>query len=82
MGAGFWSNLDAVGQWMVPTVETEQEAREFIASWDTWNDPNAYTYHAVQTVEVWATVDELNRAGLSQWTAPLLANMPTAGGRQ
>lgn len=72
LGLAFWSALDCVGQDTVP-VMTEDEARAFIDSWpDCPVKSDGFTYHPVQIAgDHWATIEELDAAGLSEWTVPL-----------
>jgi hypothetical protein len=79
MGLGFWSNLDTANQWTVVTLPSEQAARDYVASWHEWNNPDSYTYPRIDCSGTWATIDELNRAGLGHLTGPLLINAPVAG---
>lgn len=78
-GMAFWSMLDAGGQHQVVTFENEEDAREFVGEWVPKQDPNAYEYVEIESVNEWATVAELDRAGLGEWTALLLYNSPALG---
>ena len=84
-GLAFWSNIDCAGQYQVPLMTDEAEARAFIATWRSPTgpiDPDAFTYHTVESVEKWATIEELDAVGLSHLTAPLKAErMGPAMGR-
>lgn len=73
MGLAFWSNLDCAGQTCVPVMPDEAEARRFIDVFPPPIDKNAFKFHPVQAVETWATIEELDAAGLSEWTTPLKA---------
>lgn len=73
MGLAFWSAIDCVGQETAPLMTDEAEAQTFLDQWDTTIDKSVFTFHAVQAVAVWATIEELDAAGLSAWTAPMKA---------
>ena len=73
MGLAFWSCIDCVGQETAPLMTDEAEARDFIDHWQNVPDRTVFTFHAVQAVAAWATIEELDAAGLSAWTAPLKA---------
>jgi hypothetical protein len=76
LGLAFWSNMDCAGQYQVPLMADEAEARAFVSSWRSPAgpiDPDTFTYHAVESVETWATIEELEAAGLSHLTLPLKA---------
>jgi hypothetical protein len=72
MGLAFWSNLDCAGQDCVPVMPTEAEARAYVNLMK--NKPShEFTFHSVQAAKRWATIEELDAAGLSAWTIPLKA---------
>lgn len=73
MGLAFWSALDCVGQDTAPVMPTEDDARQFTSTWCLSTDPQTFTYHPVQAAKHWATIEELDAAGLSEWTVPLKA---------
>lgn len=79
MGFAFWSMMDTAGQHTAVTFEGETDAREFVAEWVPAQDPDAYRYVPVQTATDWATVIDLTRAGLSEYTALMLFNTPAVG---
>ena len=84
MGLGFWSLMDAAGQYEAATFENEAQARAHVASWDSHNDPNAFGYHKVVCAnEFYATVDELKAAGLEDLLGEMeieqLRNTPAMG---
>ena len=66
MGFGFWSKLERAGQESVPVFETEADAREHVASWLQGNNPDDYTFEAVEVAfeSEHATVKDLFEAGL------------------
>lgn len=67
MGMGFWSNLDPVGQDVACTFESEEQAKEIIASWDS--QPPADTKFTLVEAkhEFHATIPECVNAGLPAW---------------
>lgn len=76
LGLAFWSALDSVGQEQVP-VMTADQAVLLLASWHDL--PGGYRdamkFYPVRTAHAqYATIEELDAAGLSQWTTPLKAN--------
>lgn len=74
IGLGFFSNIDCVDQTQAATFLSEADARSYIATWDENGDPDKFTYSPVQTAHAqYATIEELDAAGLSQWTAPMKA---------
>jgi hypothetical protein len=83
MGLGFFSMLDCAGQDQAVTFATPEAARQHVADWTSENDP--LRFHTVQVIaaSTWATIDELDAAGLEHLTGPMkserLRNMPTAG---
>lgn len=79
LGFAFWSNLDAGGQHLVVTFDDEKDAREFVSEWVPAQDPDTYSYVTVDSVSEWATVAELDKAGLGELTALLLYNSPAVG---
>lgn len=83
MGLAFWSAMDCVGQDCVPVMPDEAEARAFIDAWDgnDVTDKTVFKFHPVQAAKQWATIEELDAAGLSEWTTPLKAARmgPAAG---
>lgn len=73
-GLAFWSALDSVGQEQAP-VMPEDEAVKFVSRCCPVSELPLVTYHPVQIVgDHHATIEELDAAGLSQWTTPLKAN--------
>lgn len=83
LGLGFFSMLDCAGQITAALIESEAEAREHVSTWSTKNDPDTYRYVEVTAVRQWATIEELEAAGLGEFTAPLrderLRSLPAAG---
>lgn len=81
MSLAFWSATDCVGQDCVPVMPDEAEARAFIDTWCITADKTVFTYCPVQAAKQWATIEELDAAGLSEWTTPLKAARmgPAAG---
>ena len=79
MGFAFWSMLDTGGQYQVVTFEDEEDAREFVGEWVPAQDPDTYNYVEVDSMKEWATVVELDRAGLGEFTALLLLDTPVVG---
>lgn len=67
MGLAFWSAMDCVGQDCVPVMPDEAEARAFIDVWCITTDKTVFTYCPVQAAKHWATIEELDAAGLSEW---------------
>lgn len=80
MGMAFWSMLDAAGQYLAPTFEDDEDARDLVRSWVPLQDPDHYTYVELHSVNEWATIAELDKAGLSGFTALMLFNSPVVGG--
>lgn len=78
-GLAFWSMLDAAGQSEVVTFEDEADARDFVGSWVPPQNPDQYSYVEVESVREWATVAELDRVGLGDFTALLLFNVAPLG---
>jgi predicted methyltransferase len=83
MGLGFFSALDCAGQDTAAIFPSEAEARSYVATWEENSNPDKLTYPAVKIAgDHWATIEELDAAGLSQWTVPLKsARMGEAVGR-
>lgn len=79
MGFAFWSMLDVGGQYLCVTFEDEEDAREFVGDWVPTQDPDTYNYVEVDSVTEWATVAELDKAGLGEMTALLLYHTPGVG---
>lgn len=84
-GLGFFTNGDCGGQEEAALFATEAEARDYVRQWENNNDPEAYTYAPVtaDTEPYWATIEELEAAGLGHLVEPLRAerlhNAPIAG---
>jgi hypothetical protein len=52
LGLGFWSRLDAADQESAVTFDSEQEAKDHVASWDCSDElKNAVTFQPVETSE-------------------------------
>lgn len=62
-GLGFFTLLDSAGQPSACTFTSEAEARKHVASWQSHNDPDAYTY-VVCGGPRYATIADLKAAGL------------------
>lgn len=73
LGLAFWSNIDCAGQIHVPLLADESEARAFLATWHGQVNPDDFTFHPVTSAKTWATIEELDAAGLAHLTAPLKA---------
>lgn len=73
MGLAFWSALDCAGQDCAPVMVDESQARAFIDQLRNIPDRTVFTFHPVEAVEIWATIEELDAAGLSEWTGPMKA---------
>lgn len=73
MGLAFWSNMDCAGQTCAPIIPDEAEARKFLEMRSHGPGPEAFRYHPVQAAEAWATIEELDAAGLSDLTWTLKA---------
>jgi hypothetical protein len=74
LGLGFFSAMDCAGQDSAAVFPSEKDARFFIAEWSDNNQPDMFTYPTVQAVDTyWATIEELDAAGLAEWTIPLKA---------
>lgn len=85
MGLGFFSAMDCAGQWEAAVFLSEDEARAYVAAWSDNDQPDMFTYPSVQAEQdFWATIEELDTAGLSEWTIPMKAERlgPVAGGIQ
>lgn len=78
-GMAFWSMLDAGGQWTCVTFDDEADARDFVESWTPAQNPDGYRYVSVDTTAAYATIGDLDRADLSDFTALLLYNTPVSG---
>ena len=67
-GLGFWSKLDPAGQEYACVFETEDEAREYVSSWD---NPVSFRFVIVEWSIVSgykvATIGSCVRAGLEGW---------------
>lgn len=73
MGLAFWTELDCVGQEQAPVMMTE-EADVLARHWQLPADLKAqFIFHPVKAVGMWATIEELDVAGLDKWTTPLKA---------
>jgi hypothetical protein len=79
VGFAFWSMTDAAGQHQVATFSDEVEARNFVRQWSPPQDPDSYRYLSLFTSSEGATVEELVRVGLSDYTRLLLLNLPHVG---
>jgi len=79
VGFAFWSMLDPGGQHQAVTFDDEEDARDFVKEWIPPQDPDAYRYVTVESASEWATISELDRAGLGTMTALLLFNTPVEG---
>ena len=84
LGLGLWSMWDAGEQPAVATFESEQQARDFVRSWDNGNDDSVYGYPVVEAADEYsATIDELKAAGLEELLGDLamvgLANTTAMG---
>lgn len=83
MGLGFFSNLDCAGQDLACIFDTEDQAREHVSGWDDNNDPELYGYVGVDVAARWATIEELEAAGLKEFTQQMrterLINLGVAG---
>jgi hypothetical protein len=66
MGFFFWSKLDASGQIAAVTFGSVNQAREYIAGWESNDDPDAFGYVIVESGN-YATVEECTAAGLPRW---------------
>jgi hypothetical protein len=66
MGFFFWSKLDASRQIAAVTFESEHEAREYVAGWESNGDPDGFGYVRVESGS-YATVEECTAAGLPAW---------------
>lgn len=53
MGLGFWSKLDDVGQDSAVLFNSEQEAREIAARWETQFNEDELTYVPLKVPEGW-----------------------------
>jgi len=72
MGLGFWSILDPVGQPSAVTFPSEDEAEQFMASWDSGRPPGAVLV-AVYPDDIdgntyYASIDACVAAGLKGWS--------------
>lgn len=67
MGLGFWSKLDSAGQERACVFETPEQAEAHLASHD---DPvkNCVTREVECDDSNYATISELEAAGLPTWT--------------
>lgn len=65
LGLGFFTLIDCAGQAAACTFQNETDAREYISTWETQNNPDTYIYVSVSTGDIFATVEELQRAGLT-----------------
>jgi len=81
MGLGFWSLWDAAGQDCAVVFDTERDARDHVASWESGGDPDAYGYAGVPLSPEarYATVGELREAGLDDLIGELAINVPIIG---
>ena len=75
LGLHFWSgliDLEANGVVAFPSVNT---ARLRVCEWNNGSDPDAYTYAPVSTSTRYgfATIEELQRAGLERYIRKLRA---------
>ncbi len=75
LGLGFFSVLDSAGQHHATTFPTVEASREHVISWDANNDPDAYRYVEMDGDGEWATVEELEAAGLSEFTKEMRQNI-------
>ncbi|MFG6080332.1 hypothetical protein ACEUZ9_000882 [Paracoccus litorisediminis] len=83
LGLGFWSKISAEGQEEACTFKNEELARDYIATWEENGDPAKYGFAEVATDAPFATIAELDAAGLEDMTGPMkdarLDNMEPAG---
>lgn len=71
MGLGFWSKLDPVGQPSACTFESIEQAREFMASWDS-GEPAGVSFAPVTPDDgSYASIAACVRAGLEGWVDEL-----------
>lgn len=74
LGLGFFSMLDCAGQDHAATFPTVGAARLHVIPWDENNDPDAYRYVEVDGSSEWASIEELEAAGLSEFTKVMRHN--------
>ncbi|MEH0291810.1 hypothetical protein V6R98_02195 [Agrobacterium sp. CCNWLW71] len=83
LGLGFFSQLDCAGQDHATVISDIDLAREHIATWESNNDPSEYRFVEVDAAADWATIEELEAVGLSEFTktmrAERLSNLGVAG---
>lgn len=81
MGMGFWTLMDCVGQDQAATFVSEAQAVEHVRSWEEENNPNDFSYHAVEcAADRYATAEELLLAGLpKEYVEPMFAEAGTEG---
>lgn len=81
LGLGFFSEMDCAGQEEACVFPDEDEARNYVESWEENGDPGGYRYVEIATTKEWATIEELAAVGLN--VEPLrrerLANLNVAG---
>lgn len=66
LGMGFWTKWETAGQDCVVCFDTEQQAREHISSWETFNNPDDYQYLEVNPdiENRFASKEALENAGI------------------
>jgi hypothetical protein len=72
LGLGFWSKLDAVGQYAAVTFECRDDAVKHIQSWNESNNPDEYSFVLVEPseqhgAEWYASIENCVEAGLPGW---------------
>lgn len=82
MGLAFWSRLDAANQWHVATLLSVEQAREY-ANMCSMPGEICSVQEVMCASEAFATIEELEAAGLVAYTLELKQNrllaMPVAG---
>lgn len=73
MGLGFFSMLDCAGQDHAVTFPTVAAARLHVIPWESNNDPDAYRYVPVDTAGEWASIEDIEAAGLCEFVEPMKA---------
>ena len=79
MGLGFWSKLDPVGQEFACTFESAEQATKVVGAWDSPVENLRYI-HVETAEETYASVSEVETAGLPGWNPHADANAPRIRG--
>lgn len=67
MGLGFWSKLDPAGQPYACVFNSEEEANEYINTWDSRPDTAIILVKVNVNNKDYATIEECVKAGQEGW---------------